>query len=84
MHYFTTNHAASSLIEELLSVIKDRKSIRRQMLNVCLQPHLEGLSFQYIQDAYICFQFLTQRCKVNPSWKLWCQIYPIEHLLKDE
>ena len=56
---------ASEMLQELLEVVAEKRSLARTILHLLIQPHLEAFNFACgAGDAYYAIRFLVERCQV--------------------
>jgi hypothetical protein len=57
---------ATGVLEALMEVISERRSLHRRHLQILLQEQIQNLNLSFgIGDAYHGFEFMKQRCKVT-------------------
>ena len=53
------------MLQELLKVVAEKRSLARTILHLLIQPHLEAFNFACgAGDAYYAIRFLVERCQV--------------------
>jgi NAD(P)H-hydrate repair Nnr-like enzyme with NAD(P)H-hydrate dehydratase domain len=57
---------ASSVLEEMMEVISERRALHRKHLHILLQEQILNLNLSFgMGDAYHGFEFMKERCKVT-------------------
>jgi hypothetical protein len=56
---------ASTVLEEMLEVINEHRTLHRKHLHILLQEQIQNLNLSFgIGDSYHGFEFMKERCKV--------------------
>ncbi|XP_069694166.1 uncharacterized protein [Periplaneta americana] len=58
-------HMPSTVLEEMLEVVSERRALHRKHLHVLLQEQIQNLNLSFgMGDSYHGFEFMKQRCKL--------------------